>query len=37
VLPWAVKAYNEGGYNSTVVCLECLFDAAERLRLLERA
>jgi len=29
--PRAVVAYNEGGHNGTMVCLDCILEAAETL------
>lgn len=33
-VPYAVVAINEGGCNSTAVCLECILDAAKELGLI---
>jgi hypothetical protein len=33
VCPKVVVAVNEGGYNSTGVCLNCIIDAAKELNL----
>jgi hypothetical protein len=29
-LPWAVQAFNQGGYDCTVVCLDCAVAARAR-------
>ena len=31
-VPLVVIAYNEGGYNCTAVCVDCLLEAADALR-----
>lgn len=30
---YTIVAFNEGGYNSTVVCLQCILDAVVELHL----
>ena len=31
ICPRVVVAYNEGGFNSTIVCLDCILDAVTSL------
>lgn len=30
VIPWIIKAFNEGGYNHTLVCLDCVLEALKK-------
>jgi len=32
ICPRVVKATNEGGYNTTGVCLDCILEAAEKIK-----